>query len=152
MGNEENIKSDRAKELVESMEKMKEVQRIQYDYFKHLTTLNAGSIGIAVAFISRLSSASHCFALAILSLLSFFSGIIVALCGMIAAGNAIQYTCGIRVIWAAQKNDPEEAVKRVEEMQIKFDTMLDRIHVYDKFTMIALVSGILMFLLYMFAK
>ena len=152
MENDEALRIQRTSEIIEAMEKSKEVQRIQYDYFKHLTTLNIGSIGVAVALFAKLESPPKCLALLIISLLCFFSGIIIALWGMKAAGNAILYVCGIRILWASTKKNTQETMSKVEEMRDNFDAMLDRIHHYDQVTKIALIQGILLFVIFIFAK
>ena len=45
---------EKDKIIYESLEKIKEVDRLQYDYFKHFTTLNTASILIIVAFIEKI--------------------------------------------------------------------------------------------------
>lgn len=134
-------------ELIESMEKMKEVQRIQYDYFKHLTTLSASSILIIVAFLEKVFNSPNCIILALISILCFALCLTASLWILPVTGNIILYITGIRVLAANAEKDGE---KQAETLSKKIDDSLDKINVYDWFTKITFLLGVVMFLIFVF--
>lgn len=140
--------SDKVNEFFESMEKLKEVHRIQYDYFKHLTTLSTASIGAIIAFVTKVFPASNCIIIAVISLISFFFCLLAALWAMPGPGNAISYVTGIQVIATPSDKNPQELAKDVEDYTDKYNRALDQIKCYGLITRIAFLHGIIFFLVY----
>jgi hypothetical protein len=123
--------SERLKELNECMEKLKEVQRLQYDYFKFLITLCGSGFLIMIAFIEKVFEKPDCVILAIISVLSFAFCILGSVLALPVTGNIILYMTNIQMISMRQiiltgpkKESEEEAKKREEEA----NDLLNKIH------------------------
>lgn len=140
--------SDKINEFFESIEKLKEVSRIQYDYFKHLTTLSTASIGAIIAFVTKVFPASNCIIIAFISLISFFFCLLAALLAMPGPGNVILYMTGIQAIATSSEKNPQERAKDLEDLKVKYDRELTQLKYYDLITRIAFLNGIIFFLVY----
>jgi hypothetical protein len=133
---------------LEHLERMKESQRMQFDYFKHLTTLSSGSIAVVATLLAKVFPSATSFALPILSLLSFFVCITVSLWAMTAAGNAILYLTGTGIIASSTVKNPQELEINRQEYDDKFNKALDKIGCYDKITMGTFLIGVALFLVF----
>jgi hypothetical protein len=134
--------------LLISMDKLKEVQRIQYDYFKHLTTLSVGSIGVIATLVLKIMPEPKCIVLLIISLMSFLLCLLASLWACTAPGNAILYIVGIQTYAAASPEDPQKNKGAVEKESRKLEKSLDQIKFFDIFTKIVFLIGVVVFLIY----
>lgn len=134
--------------LLMSIDRFKEVQRLQYDYFKHLTTLSVGSIGVIATLVLKALPEPRCIALLIISIVSFFLCLLVSLWALTAPGNAILYMAGIQAYAAVTPEDPQKHKGDVEKESKKFEKSLDQIHCFDIFTKILFLLGVVLFLIY----
>jgi len=127
--------------LKDWIEKMKEIQRLQYDYFKFLIPLSTGSIFILIAFIEKvLLDINTCEKVIIfLSLLAFLITIIFSLCTLPVIINMIMYLTGIQKS-TIDDNITKEDEKEAYNLYGKFQEALD--HVKNKNT-VALISYII---------
>lgn len=132
------------KEIIESLEKLKEVQRIQYDYFKHQTTLSIGSILIIVAFLEKVFSTPECIVLALISIISLALCLIGSLWILPETTNIIMYITGIRIAKAGEDE------KQANVLNEKINASLGNINKYSWFTRITFLLGIVMFLIFSF--
>ena len=82
---------EKLKDTIEFFEQMKEIQRIQYDYFKHLTTLSSGAILIVVAFIGQVFNHSVGIFFAFASIIAFILALAISLWALPLPGNTILY-------------------------------------------------------------
>jgi hypothetical protein len=139
---------DKANEFFESIEKLKEVHRIRFDYFKHLTTLSTASIGAIIAFVTKVLPESNCVIIAFISLISFFFCLLAALWAMSGPGNVIFYLTGIQVIATSSEKTPQERAKDAEDYSYKYNRALGQMKCYSKITSIAFLAGIILFLVY----
>ena len=139
--------SEQRQELLNSMESLKDTQRLQYDYFKHLTTLSLTLIGLMAAAI-RSDSISYALIPAGFSILGLLVCLIAALFAMPVAGNSILFLTGVRITATSKVKPPDEAKKDFEDFAEKYSKTLDRIHISDIPTRIALLVGVFMALTY----
>lgn len=131
---------ERAKNLLKSIDKMKEVQRLQYDYFKHLTTISTGSILIIVAFLEKVFSSPHLIGLAVASIISLAFCLVGSLLAMPSPGNLIMYISGIELMYHSEDE------KEVWSLSEKISNSLDTIKFFDRTTQITFLLGIGLFL------
>lgn len=129
---------------LEWIERMKEVQRIQYDYFKHLTTLGSGSALFTIAFWEKLFMAAEPAAriCGFVSILLFACTIVLALSALPIIGNIILYINGVQ---KAQINNDQKARR---EMVEKIGKSLDKMHRLDNLSIFAYCFGILSLIIY----
>lgn len=157
--------SERFEKLIESMEKMKEVQRMQYDYFKFLITLCGSGFLIMIAFFEKVFEKPDCVILAVISILSFALCILGSVLALPVTGNIILYMTNIQIISARQiistgptKESEEEAKKMEEETKKsleeandllnKINRQLDKIKRFDWWTKITFLIGMLTLLFF----
>ncbi len=137
---------EKLKELFESLEKMKEVQRIVYDYFKHLTTLSTGLILIIVAFLEKVFSDPIGITYVVISVICFALCLIGSLLALPSAGNIIMYMSAMRII--AQGKDAEKAIEEIEKIIKGINKTVDRMKIYDHVTRYSFLAGIIAFLIF----
>ena len=138
--------SEKLKELLESMEKMKEVQRMMYDYFKHLTTLSAGLILVIVAFLEKVFSDPKDTAFVIISVICFALCLIGSLLALPSAGNIILYMTAMRI--SVQGKDAEKAIKEVDKTFKDIKKSLNWMNIYDHVTRYSFLVGMVAFLIF----
>jgi hypothetical protein len=138
---------EQSQELLISMENLKDTQRLQYDYFKHLTTLSLTAIGLLIVAI-RSDSISFSLVPAGISLVSLLVCLVTALYAMPVVGNSILFLTGVRITATSKVKPPEEAKKDLEDFSSKYSQTLDRIHLSDKITKFSLLSGAFMAVIY----
>jgi hypothetical protein len=138
---------DIKEEYFEYLEKSKEIARIQYDYFKHLSVLSTASIGAILAFIANSSSITYSTVLAGLSLICFFSCIYISLSGMIDPANIILYCTFLRLTVASEGQE-EKRKAEVKEIGAKFKVSIDHIEKAARYTKRTFLLGIILFLAY----
>lgn len=136
---------EQTQEIFDSMERMKETQRLQYDYFKHLTTLSVTSIGVIVAVI-KLDAISKFHILAGFSIFGFLVCLVAALWAMPISTNSILYLTGIRIITTSTIKSPEERKADFEEFSANYTKTLGRIGFSDHLTRWTFLAGVLIFL------
>lgn len=107
-------------ELKESLERMKEVQRIQFDYFKHVTTLSTGTILIMIALLEKVIVDPKITILAIFSIVSFSICLFSSFWVMPVPGNIIQYIASLPIITVVGN-------KSAEEREIDLENYIDKI-------------------------
>jgi hypothetical protein len=129
------------------MESLKDTQRLQYDYFKHLTTLSVTSIGLLIAAI-RSDTLSYSLIPAGLSIFSLLICLITALFAMPVATNSILFLTGVRITATSKVKKPEESRKDFDEFAAKYTGTLDRIRSSDRLTRITFLAGVLAALVY----
>jgi len=141
---EKAFAKENIKKLLESMDKMKETQRIQYDYFKHLTTLSTGSILIIVAFLEKVFSFPSLIGLSMASVTSLAFCLVGSLLAMPSPGNVIMYISGMEMMY---HSGDENAVWNLNE---KLSGSMDTISCFDKITKTTFLLGIGLFLAFAF--
>lgn len=129
--------------IIEWMERMKEVQRIQYDYFKYLISLSTGSILIIIAILEKVFTSPQTLvvALIMISMVGFAVTIIFSLCALPNLGNIILYINGLQK--AVMINDKKEA----KDNQEKIEAALDKLKTHDRGVFWSYVSGIVILLI-----
>lgn len=134
--NNNDSHTNKENQRIASAERMKEIQRIQYDYFKYFITLSSSGIALAFAFLERIVAQLSCWqrVLLFISLFLFFLVIIFSLQAMKAAGNAIQYLAAIQF----DDIDESSAIK----YESKFVKSLGIISFHDKLTMYFFIVGV----------
>ncbi len=130
-------------EVIEWLERMKEVQRIQYDYCKHLITLGTGSILILIAFLEKVFANPETWILVVFygSIVGFTVTIIFSLYALPNTGNTILYVNGLQR--AVMENNEEKK----KEFNDKIDIALDSIGIFSRGAYISYTIGIAMLLI-----
>jgi len=139
---------EKREEILDTLEKMKEIQRMEFDYFKHLTTLSTGSILILIAFLEKVFIKPKGFVLGFISIGCFTLCLIFSLLALPQAGNIVLYTTGIRMVLVSGETDEEKAKKEVEKGLNKINKTLDCLKVYDHITRWVFIAGIVIFLIF----
>jgi hypothetical protein len=134
--------SEKIDEVLGNIERLKEVQRIQFDYFKHLTTVSSGAILILVAFLEKIFSNPKGVCLIIISLVAFGVCLIGSILPMTHTTNAILYATGIRISY------DEDNKERAKSMNEKLSRSLNGIVFYDYLTKISLIIGFTFFIIF----
>lgn len=91
-----------AKEAVEILEKLKEVFKYHYDYYKHMTTLNAGSILIIIALLEGIFKEPKGIVIILVSIVCFVLSLICSLIIMSMMGNLALYMAGVYAAFIAK--------------------------------------------------
>jgi len=130
------------KEVIEWMERMKEVQRIQYDYFKYLITLSTGSILIIIAILEKVFTNPQILVIVLImiSMVGFAATIIFSLCALPNTGNMILYISGL------QKAVVDHNEKMKKDFEDKIDRALEGIKIFGRGVFWSYISGILVLL------
>lgn len=135
--------------LLDTLEKLKEIQRMEFDYFKHLTTLSTGSILVLVAFLEKVFSCPQGEVWALVSIGFFALCVIGSLQALPSAGNIVLYTTGIRmVLVSVEKGQEEKAKEDVEKGLKKMNKAFDSLKFYDRFTRIVFYAGLVSLLIF----
>jgi len=144
--------SEKRQEILETLEKLKEIQRMEFDYFKHLGTLSTGSILILVAFFEKVFSDPTGEAWIVISVICFVLCIADSLLAMPSASNIVLYTIGIRMVLVSGGEDTEEvkekAKKEVEKAMDKINDAFDSLKIYDRVTRWSFLVGLIAFLIF----
>lgn len=143
----------RRKELFNELERMKEIQRMEFDYFKHLTTLCTGLILILVAFLEKVFTEPQVIALAIISIVCFLVCVVGSLMALPLASNIVLYVTGIRMVAVSIRGEVDEKVwekakVKSEEGLNKISGALGSLHMYDLVTKWFFIAGIVIFLIF----
>lgn len=149
-------------ELIETLEKMKEIQPIKFDYFKHLTTLSTGSILILVAFLEKVFTAPQIVELALVSIGCFAVCVVGSLLAFPKASDIVVYITAIRMIMLSVRGKDvvsgkdekaveeamEEARKGMEEFGDEVSKAMSCLKVYERITRWFFIAGIAIFLIF----
>ena len=140
--------AEKREEVLDMLEKMKEIQRMEFDYFKHLTTLSAGSILILVAFLEKVFSNPIGKAWVVVSVCCFVLCLISSLRALPSAANIVLYTTGIRMVLISGGEDVKKAEAKVKEGLKKINKALGLLKIYDRVTGYSFQAGIIAFLIF----
>ena len=138
--------SEHFKELVTTMEQLKETQRMQFDYFKHLTTLSTGSILIIIALLEKVFIDPEGIILSVLSIVVLAICLLGSLWAMPICGNIVLYTTGLRTIITVGDKDAEDRIKDANEFTKNISKSLKWIGILDNISRYSFLSGIILFL------
>ena len=138
---------------LDELEKLKDVQRIEFDYFKHLSTLSTGSTMILIAFIEKAFRCPRVEILALLSVICFAVCMVFSLMALQSANNLVLCPQGIRMIYATRsaKDKAEVRKKKAEEVQYGFNKLgvaLKSLRFFDRATLKLFVLGIVLLLVF----
>lgn len=136
--------SNDIKEAIEVLEKLKEVLKYQYDYFKHMTTLNAGSILIIIALLEGIFEDPKCIGIVLISIGSFVLSLICSLMMMPMTTNIVLY------ITSMYSNYIAGDVEGIKEVSDKAKSSVNKIKVVDWFNSILFLLGITMLAVFAF--
>lgn len=144
--------SEKRQEILETLEKLKEIQRMEFDYFKHLSTLSTGSILILVAFFEKVFSVPIGEAWIVVSVICFVLCIAGSLLAMPSASNIVLYTTGIRMVLVSREEDTEEAKEKAKKKALegmnKINDAFDSLKIYDRVTRWLFLAGLVTLLIF----
>lgn len=126
------------------LERMKEVQRIQYDYFKFLIGLCSGIMALIIAFIKEIFQRLDNSWLVIVSLACLAVCIIISLLSLQMASNVILYINGLQLSLIDDSPGDSETYNK------KLDSSLNDMQLFSKIDIIFLGLGICAFLVLLF--
>jgi len=123
--------SQNSEKLITWLEKMKEVQRIQYDYFKYLITLSTGSILIIIVIMEKVftNPQPNLMKLVMISLSGFAVAIIFSLGALPDTANLIMYINALQK--AEMYRDKKEKEKMQKKYNKKINTALNNIKIFS---------------------
>lgn len=127
-------------EIIEGLERAKEIQRMQYDYFKYLIPLSTGSILILIAFIEKVlrDPLIYIEIILLLSLTGFVVTIISSLWALPSAVNMITYINKSQQIILNTKGLEAEKLKgEAKEQSEKIGETLDKIGKHNKWAQLS---------------
>lgn len=100
---------------LELMEQLKEVQRIRYDYFKHLTTLSTGTILIIIAFLEKIFTDPRGTVFALISIIAFVFCLVASLWTLPRLGNVIMEIIRVKFNLTKGENEALPAFKKLNK-------------------------------------
>jgi len=136
--------SNDAKEAVEILEKLKEVLKYHYDYYKHMTTLNAGSILIIIAILQGIFKEPKGIGIILSSIVFFVLSLICSLIIMSMVGNLILYMAGAYAAFVAKD------IKEIEKTIDKAKSTYGKTRVIGIFNTIFFLLGIAILVFFAF--
>ena len=139
--------------LLEPLEKMKGIQKMEFGYFKHLTTLSIGSTLILIAFFEKVFSCPQGEGWALASIGCFALCVVGSLKALQSANNLVLVPIGIKMILVSGKADEEEAekkkkAKKVQDGMDKIQKALRLLGIYDKVTIWLFIAGLVALLIF----
>ena len=135
---------DDIKEAIEVLEKLKEVLKYRYDYFKHLTTLNAGSILIIIALLKGIFKEPKGIEIILVSIVCFVLSLVCSLTIMTMIGNLVLYISGIYGAFVAKD------IKGGNEISDKAKSTSSKAKIIDWLSHIFFILGIVMLVCFAF--
>lgn len=94
------------------LKEYKDVQKVTFAYFKHLSTLSTGSILILIAFLEKVFSCPRVEFLALISIGCFAWCLVLSLGALQSANNLVIVTRGMGTIYATRNpNETEKVIK-----------------------------------------
>lgn len=136
--------SNDIKEGVEGLEKLKEVLKFQYDYYKHMTTLSAGSILIIIAILKGVFEEPKGIATVMVSIVCFVLSLIGSLVIMSIIANLVLYLTGIYIAFIAGD------LKDMKKVSDKAQSTTKKAKVFDILQGIFFLLGIAMLVWFTF--
>jgi superoxide dismutase len=134
------------KTFLDFLDKLRDVQKLQYDYFKYMTSLCTGSILIIIAFHEKVFEKLNYPALIGVSLsliaLSLFSALIV----MANEGNLIMYITEMHSCLITNQRDKEKG----DKIEKKIDTAFRSINIFQKTCLYGYMVGIVFLIIFVF--
>ena len=104
--------------LLEPLEKMKGIQKMEFGYFKHLATLSTGSTLILIAFFEKVFSFPRGEGWALASIGCFALCVVGSMLALQSANNLVLVPIGIKMILVSGKADEEKAEKKRAEKRL----------------------------------
>lgn len=136
--------SNDIKEVIEIYEKLKEAFRYHYDYHKHMTILNAGSILIIIAILEGIFREPKGIIFIMFSIVCFVLSLI---CSLIVMTTITGITLTMTALHLALFN---KNIKEFEEISDKAKPSVRRMDVLNKLHIIFYLIGIIILVLFAF--
>jgi hypothetical protein len=145
--------SELNEKLLEPLENLKDVQKMEFGYFRHLATMSTGSILILIAFLEKVFSFPQFKGWALASLGCFALCLLYSLMALQSANNLVLVPIGIRMIYATRNADEKEEVtkKKAKEVQKGLDKIQRALRLlgrYDKATICLFIAGFVALLMF----
>jgi len=149
----QELKAD-TEELLKPLEEFKDVQKMEFGYFRLITTLSTASTGLLLAFFDKLYDLPFFPGMAGLSIICFASCLVTSLFALISANNLVLLPIGIKMVFATRTADDTDEVieKKAKDVQTGLDKIgkaLKYLGRYDKITTWLFVAGIALLLFFM---
>lgn len=148
----EQLKEDDER-LLEPLEKFKDIQKMEFGYFRHLSTLSTGSTLILIAFFEKVFSCPKFKGWALTSVICFALCLVLSLKALQSANNLVLVPIGIKMIFVTRNADEEEKVtkKKAEKVQEGMDKITKALKLlgrFDKVTIWLFIAGIVTLLIF----
>ncbi len=131
---------------LDSLERLKEVLRLQFEYFRQLSTLSTASIGAMIAFFTKIPPTSWYIIPVAISLLCFFTCLIISMYGMTMPTNMVFYSDAIWTIATSSQKTPPEREQDAKEYIDKYGKGIEAIKRYDRISRYTFIIGVISFL------
>ena len=131
-------------DVIKIFDKLKEVLRYHYDYHKHMTILNAGSILIIIAILEGIFKKPKGIIFIMFSIVCF---VLSLMCSLIVMTTITKITLSMTAIDLAFFN---KNIKEFEAISDNAKSSIHRIDVLDKFHIIFYFIGITILVLFAF--
>ena len=133
--------------LLEPLEKMKGIQKMEFGYFKHLATLSTGSTLILIAFFEKVFSCPRGEGWALASIGCFALCVVGSMLALQSANNLVLCPIGIRMMLVSEAEDDKKA-EDVKKGMDKIQTALRLLGIYDKVTIWLFIAGLVALLIF----
>jgi len=140
--------------LLEPLEEFKDVQKMEFGYFRHIATLSTGSTAILLTFFGKLYRYPFVVEVAGLSIICFASCLVLSLMALQSANNLVLCSISIKMVFVTRTADEEDEVieKKAKDVQKGLDKIskaLGLLGFYDKATIWLFIAGIVLLLAFM---
>jgi len=120
--------SNKIKEGLEVIEELKDVVKHQYDYYKHMTIINSGSILVIIALFEGVFKDPKGIEIIIISIASFVVSLVCSLEIMSTIGNLVLNLTEIHGISITQNKDEANKILARMRSTIKQIQVIDELH------------------------
>ena len=150
---EEYEVTNKREEILDTLEKFKDVQKMEFGYFRHLATLSTGSTLILIAFIEKVFSCPKFKGWALASVICFALCLVLSLKALQSANNLVLVPIGIKMIFVTRNADEEEKVtkKKAEKVQEGMDKITKALKLLGRFDTVTIwlfIAGIVTLLIF----
>jgi len=138
------MSNNKEEKILKSLERMKEIQRIQYDYFKFMIPVNPPLILIVFALLGEVLDKPQLIVIlfAYLSIIGFAASIVISMLAIPPTVNAIIKINELRISMEIERNS-----EKAEECLTKINKTIESIKCSNLCLQISFIGGIVMVVL-----
>ena len=122
--------SNKIKEGLEVIEELKDVVKHQYDYYKHMTIINSGSILVIIALFEGVFKDPKGIEIIIISIVSFVVSLVCSLEIMSMIGTLVLYFTEIHRVSITQSKNKTDEISANMQSTIKRIKVISKLHFF----------------------